>query len=67
MLSNIRHSFIQYWSSLSTPSSAFRFEGAFSKMERHYDIFEIMPDGAPMWRAAVEGHENAIVKLQELA
>jgi hypothetical protein len=36
-------------------------------MERHYDILEIMPDGAPMWSAAVEAHENAIVKLQELA
>jgi hypothetical protein len=36
-------------------------------MERHYDIFEIMPDGAPLWRIAVEGHEAAIMKLKELA
>lgn len=36
-------------------------------MERHYDIFEIMPDGSPIWRTAVEGHQNAIAKLQELA
>jgi hypothetical protein len=36
-------------------------------MERHYDIFEIMPDGAPLWRTAVTGHESAILKLQELA
>jgi hypothetical protein len=36
-------------------------------MDRHYDIFEIMPDGAPLWRTAVEGHENAIIKLRELA
>lgn len=36
-------------------------------MERHYDIFEIMPDGAPIWRIAVEGHEAAILKLKQLA
>ncbi len=36
-------------------------------MERHYDIFEIMPDGSPLWIVAVEGHQNAISKLQELA
>jgi len=36
-------------------------------MERHYDIFEILPDGAPLWRTAIEGHEAAIRKLQELA
>ena len=36
-------------------------------MERHYDIFEIMPDGAPLWRTAVQGHEAAILKLKELA
>jgi hypothetical protein len=36
-------------------------------MERHYDIFEILPDGAPVWRTAVEGHERALLKLRELA
>ena len=36
-------------------------------MERHYNIFEIMPDGSPLWIVAVEGHQNAISKLQELA
>jgi hypothetical protein len=36
-------------------------------MEREYDIFEIMPDGSPFWREVVNGHENAIRKLEELA
>jgi hypothetical protein len=36
-------------------------------MERQYDIFEILPDGAPLWRVTVSGHENAVSKLQELA
>jgi hypothetical protein len=36
-------------------------------MERSYDIFEVMPDGAPLWRTAVVGHENAIAELKKLA
>jgi hypothetical protein len=36
-------------------------------LERSYDIFEILSDGSPLWRATVAGHENAIRKLQELA
>ena len=36
-------------------------------MERSYDIFETMPDGAPLWRSTVSGHEQAIAKLRELA
>jgi hypothetical protein len=36
-------------------------------MNRTYDIFEIMPDGAPMWRATVPHHEDALHKLTELA
>lgn len=36
-------------------------------MERTYDIFETMPDGAPLWRVTVVGHEAAITKLKELA
>ncbi len=35
-------------------------------MDRSYDIFEKI-DGQDMWRCAVEGHEAAILKLQELA
>jgi hypothetical protein len=36
-------------------------------MERDYDLFEVLPDGTPMWREAVTGHEAAIRKLQELS
>lgn len=36
-------------------------------MERSYDLFEIMPDGCPLWRAAVSGHENALIRLKEWA
>ena len=36
-------------------------------MDRHYDLFEILPDGSPIWRRAVAGHENAIQQLRELA
>lgn len=36
-------------------------------MDRSYDIFEKLPDGALIWRAAVAGHENGILKLKEIA
>ena len=36
-------------------------------MERNYDIFEVLPDSQPMWRAAVARHENALRALKELA
>lgn len=36
-------------------------------MERTYDIFEKMNDGAIMWRCAIQGHQAAIQKLQEAA
>lgn len=36
-------------------------------MQRSYDIFEVMPDGSLLWRAAVDGHENAIADLKKLA
>jgi hypothetical protein len=36
-------------------------------IDRNYDIFEIMADGAPIWKGAVRGHENAISRMQELA
>jgi hypothetical protein len=35
-------------------------------VNRDYDIFEILPDGAPIWKELVSGHEEAIRKLQEL-
>jgi hypothetical protein len=36
-------------------------------VDRQYDLFEILPDGSPVWRGVVDGHENAVRKLQELA
>jgi hypothetical protein len=36
-------------------------------MERDYDLFEVLPDGALIWRETAAGHENAIKKLVELS
>lgn len=36
-------------------------------MEHVYDIFEILPDGNPLWRAAAKGHEEATGQMHELA
>ena len=36
-------------------------------MNREYDLFESLPDGARIWRAAVVGREAALTKLKELA
>jgi hypothetical protein len=36
-------------------------------MDRDYDLFEVFPDGALIWRDSVTGHENAIRRLKELA
>ncbi|MGA8143213.1 MAG: hypothetical protein WB987_04910 [Candidatus Acidiferrales bacterium] len=36
-------------------------------VDRNYDLFEIFPDGSPIWKCAVAGHENAVLKLRELA
>ena len=36
-------------------------------MDRTYDIFEKMSDGAVMWCVAVSGHDAAIRKLKEMA
>lgn len=35
-------------------------------MDREYDLFEVFPDGALIWRDSVTGHENAIRRLREL-
>ncbi len=32
-----------------------------------YDLFEIFPDGSALWKDTVVGHEDAMLKLQELA
>lgn len=36
-------------------------------MEREYDLFEVLSDGAVVWRETVSGHENAIQRLKELS
>ena len=36
-------------------------------MERDYDLFEVLPDGAVIWKESVHGHENAIQRLVELS
>jgi hypothetical protein len=36
-------------------------------MEREYDLFEVLSDGAPMWRQMVAGRESALRKLGELS
>jgi hypothetical protein len=36
-------------------------------MDRDYDLFEVLPDGALIWRETVPGHENAIKRLVELS
>ena len=36
-------------------------------MNREYDAFEVLPDGALIWKATVKGHEDAIKKLKEVA
>ena len=38
-----------------------------SCMEREYDLFEMLSDGAPMWRQMVAGRDNAVQKLMELS
>jgi hypothetical protein len=36
-------------------------------MDHEYDLFEIYPDGSPVWRDVVSGKEKAILKLRELS
>ena len=36
-------------------------------MERTYDIFEVLPDGTRLWKAAVRGHEFAVQRMKSLA
>ena len=36
-------------------------------MNRDYDLFEVLPDGAPMWRQMAAGRENALRKSAELS
>jgi hypothetical protein len=36
-------------------------------MDQTLDIFEKLPEGCSIWRATVNGPQNAIGKLQELS
>jgi hypothetical protein len=36
-------------------------------VDRNYDLFEILPDGSPIWKCTVAGHEPALQQLKELA
>jgi hypothetical protein len=36
-------------------------------MKRKYDLFEMFPDGGVLWRGAIEGHENAVARLEDLS
>ena len=36
-------------------------------MDHQYDVFEVLPDGSPLWREAVIGQESAIVRMNELS
>jgi hypothetical protein len=36
-------------------------------MVHTYDLFEVFPDGSPLWHASVVGHDVAISKLKELS
>jgi hypothetical protein len=38
-----------------------------SKVNREYDLFEVLDDGAVLWRCVVQGREEAISKLRESA
>jgi hypothetical protein len=36
-------------------------------VDHTYDLFEVFPDGSPLWHDSVAGHEPAIEKLKELS
>ena len=36
-------------------------------MDRQYDLFEIFPDGTPLWWESVTGQESALRRLKELS
>ena len=43
------------------------YKGQDAGEERLYDIFEVLADGSPRWRGTVEGAENIVPRLIELA
>jgi hypothetical protein len=45
-------------------------EGAWAlrvKMDRAYDVFEVLSDGMSIWKATIDDEEQAMRKLDELA
>jgi hypothetical protein len=36
-------------------------------MNRVYDAFEVLPDGTLIWKATIEGREDAVKKLKQVA
>lgn len=56
---------VQHWTFISV-RVGYAFERR-DQMDRDYDIFEILPDGSPLWKVAVSGHQKAISILQQLA
>jgi hypothetical protein len=36
-------------------------------MERDYDLFEVLAEGAPLWRQMAAGRESALRKLREFS
>jgi hypothetical protein len=36
-------------------------------MDREYDLFEVLSDGAVLWRQMATGRDNAVRKLAELS
>jgi hypothetical protein len=36
-------------------------------VDHELDLFEMLPDGSPLWREAVVGQEKALVRLRELS
>ena len=36
-------------------------------MEPSYDIFEILPDGTPLWKTSAKGRDAALRRFAELA
>jgi hypothetical protein len=36
-------------------------------MNREYDAFEVLPNGALLWKGTIVGQENAVEKLKEVA
>lgn len=36
-------------------------------MQKEYDLFELLPDGSPLWRCRVTGLNQVDAKLREIA